>query len=108
MKVSFKTSRDVILRTPRFSAARHFYESVLNLPIAQASDKLMGYDTGAIRLYVEEGGEHGAVFDFRVSDFARAKRELLEAGCTLIEEDPKVPRCYLRDPFGLTFNIEQV
>jgi hypothetical protein len=23
----------------------------------------------------------------------------------VIEEDPSVPRCYLRDPFGLVFNL---
>jgi hypothetical protein len=30
---------------------------------------------------------------------------LLAAGCTLLEENPAVPRCYLRDPFGMTYNI---
>jgi hypothetical protein len=23
----------------------------------------------------------------------------------LVEEDPSIPRCYLRDPFGLVFNL---
>jgi hypothetical protein len=32
---------------------------------------------------------------------------LLSAGCALVEEDPAVPRCYIRDPYGLVFNIEQ-
>jgi len=32
---------------------------------------------------------------------------VLAAGCALVEEDPAVPKCYLRDPFGLVFNIEQ-
>jgi hypothetical protein len=27
------------------------------------------------------------------------------AGCTLIEEDASVPRCYVRDPFGVVLNI---
>jgi hypothetical protein len=36
-----------------------------------------------------------------------AFRALLAAGCSLVEEDPVVPRCYIRDPHGLVFNIAQ-
>lgn len=39
--------------------------------------------------------------------FNAAKRSLLSAGCTVREEDPSVPRCYIRDPHGLVFNIEE-
>jgi hypothetical protein len=42
-----------------------------------------------------------------VPDLQAAKSALLSAGCTLLEEDPAVPRCYIRDPYGLVFNIEQ-
>jgi hypothetical protein len=56
---------------------------------------------------VEEGEDHGPVFEFKVADFAAARASLLQAGCSLLEEDPKVPRCYLKDPYGLVFNIEQ-
>jgi catechol 2,3-dioxygenase-like lactoylglutathione lyase family enzyme len=107
MTGSFKASRDVIIRTPEFEAAKRFYESVMGLSIAHHGEQLMGYEAGAFRLYVEEGTAHGAVFDFLVSDITEAKRLLLAAGCTLIEEDATVPRCYFRDPYGLTFNIEQ-
>jgi hypothetical protein len=34
-----------------------------------------------------------------------AKNKLLANGCALLEEDPNLPRCYLRDRFGLIFNI---
>ena len=37
-----------------------------------------------------------------------AKRALLAAGCDIAEDDPSVTRCYIRDPYGLVFNIEQV
>jgi hypothetical protein len=32
---------------------------------------------------------------------------MLAAGCALQEENPALPRCYIRDPFGLVFNIAQ-
>jgi len=68
---------------------------------------MVGFETGSFRLYVEKGAEHGPVFEFLVSDVEVAKRQLLEAGCTIVEEDPALPRCYIRDPYGLVFNIGQ-
>jgi hypothetical protein len=32
---------------------------------------------------------------------------LIAAGCTVIEENPKIPRCYIRDPYGMIFNVGQ-
>jgi catechol 2,3-dioxygenase-like lactoylglutathione lyase family enzyme len=103
----FRASRDVIIRTENFQAAVRFYESVLGLKIVQSSASIVGFDAGAFRLYVEKGSQHGPVFDFLVPDLQAAKQALLTAGCTLLEEDPSVPRCYICDPHGLVFNIEQ-
>jgi catechol 2,3-dioxygenase-like lactoylglutathione lyase family enzyme len=66
---------------------------------------MLGFETGAFRLYVEKGAAHGPVFEFLVADVAAAKTRLLAAGCTLVEEDASVPRCYVRDPYGVTFNL---
>jgi predicted enzyme related to lactoylglutathione lyase len=107
MPDSFRASRDVIIRTEQFEQAVHFYQSVLGLAIVHRSDTLVGFDAGAFRLYVEPGPRHGAVFDFRVPEMKGARRALLTAGCAIVEEDPSVPRCYIRDPYGLVFNIEQ-
>jgi len=42
-----------------------------------------------------------------VLDIHAAKRRLIDAGCTIQEENPDIPRCYIRDPFGLVFNLAQ-
>jgi catechol 2,3-dioxygenase-like lactoylglutathione lyase family enzyme len=106
MSNSIRASRDVIIRTEGFEAATQFYETVLGLPIFYRSPSMIGFETGGIRLYVEQGPQHGPVFDFLVPDLPAAKRDLIAAGCVVIEENPAVPRCYLRDPHGLVFNIE--
>jgi catechol 2,3-dioxygenase-like lactoylglutathione lyase family enzyme len=103
----FRASRDVIIRTPDVHAATRFYESVLGLKVARSSESLVGFEAGAFRLYVEHGPAHGPVFDFLVPDLNAAKSALLSAGCTVVEENPSVPRCYIRDPYGLVFNIGQ-
>jgi hypothetical protein len=66
---------------------------------------MVGFDTGALVLYVEKGAEHSPVFDFLTTDVQAAKERLVAAGCSIVEENPSVPRCYLKDPFGLVFNL---
>jgi catechol 2,3-dioxygenase-like lactoylglutathione lyase family enzyme len=107
MSTAFRASRDVIIRTENFAAATRFYGEVLGLPVAYSGDNLIGFDAGSFRLYVEPGPAHGPVFDFLVPDVAASKAALLAAGCNLLEENPAVPRCYMRDPHGLVFNIAQ-
>jgi len=107
MSNTFKTSRDIIVRTEKWSEALVFYGSVLGFPITERSETIVGFETGALCLYVERGKEHGPVFDFLVAEIQAAKRQLVAAGCTVIEENPKVPRCYLKDPYGMVFNVGQ-
>jgi predicted enzyme related to lactoylglutathione lyase len=107
MSNTFKASRDIIVRTENWSEALDFYGKVLGFPNTERTKTIVGFETGAFCLYVERGKEHGPVFDFLVPDIQEAKRQLVAAGCTIIEENPAVPRCYIKDPYGLVFNVEQ-
>jgi len=102
---SIHSSRDIIIRTEDWAAASHFYATVLGLPVTHRAEKMLGFETGSFCLYVEPGPAHGAVFDFLVPDVQLAKLRLVAAGCVVLEEDATLPRCYLRDPFGLVFNL---
>ncbi len=107
MASTFRSSRDVIIRTDAWKEATTFYGSVLGLPVVHQSETLMGFETGDFCLYVEKGKEHGPVFEFLVPDLQAAKLRLLSAGCTVQEEDDSIARCYIRDPYGVVFNIAQ-
>lgn len=88
--------------------ALKFYGSVLGLPVTHQDERLAGFETGSFCLYVEKGDDgHGPVFEFLAKDIQAAKRKLVAAGCVVVEEDASLPRCYLRDPFGMVFNIGQ-
>ena len=105
---SFHSTRDVIIRTETFDEAVRFYETVLGLPVTLRKEGLVGFETGSFQLFVESGtSSHGAVFEMRVPDVAAAKKSLTSSGCVVIEENSRVPRCYMRDPFGLVFNLER-
>jgi predicted enzyme related to lactoylglutathione lyase len=100
-----KASRDIIIRTTKWSKAIQFYTSVLGLPITSRDASIVGFETGSFCLYVEKGPAHGPVFEFLVQDVQATKQKLLTAGCVVLEENPSVPRCYIRDPYGIVFNI---
>jgi len=99
------SSADVIIRTQAWSEATRFYEETLGFTVSSRTEGIVGLDTGSFVLYVEKGAPHGPVFDYLVADVAATRDTLIKAGCTLIEEDARVPRCYLQDPYGLTFNL---
>jgi catechol 2,3-dioxygenase-like lactoylglutathione lyase family enzyme len=105
MATPFRSTRDVIVRTGALAQAVEFYTAVLGFGISSRAANMVGFETGSFCLYVESGKEHGPVFDLLVPDVATAKSRLLAAGCVLIEEDPALPRCYIRDPYGFTFNV---
>ena len=107
MAHDLKSSRDVIIRTQSLPEAVKFYSLVLGLPIIYESKTLVGLETGSFCLYIEKGDEHGPVFEFLVRDVQTTKQNLVATGCKVIEENPAIPRCYIRDPFGLVFNIGQ-
>ena len=52
-----------------------------------------------------DGDRADSGFEFFVDDLAATKARLTAAGCRIEQEDPSVPRCYVRDPYGLVFNI---
>jgi catechol 2,3-dioxygenase-like lactoylglutathione lyase family enzyme len=108
MKKAFESSRDVIIQTNEWNKAIEFYQNILGFAVTHRSPNLVGFETGSFCLYVEKGNRPGPVFDFLVHDMAAIKKRLLAVGCRIIEEDAAIPRCYIQDPFGLVFNIEQV
>jgi catechol 2,3-dioxygenase-like lactoylglutathione lyase family enzyme len=105
--VHMKTSNEVIFRAPDLGAVRAYYAEHLGLPVVLEEESMVGFDTGTFNMYFERGEPHGAVFEFIVENLARAKEEFIAARCELLEEDPEIPRIYLRDPFGLIFNITE-
>lgn len=107
MKTEAKSSRDVLLQADSLSEAVRFYETVLGFGVNHRSETLVGFETGSFCLYVEKGPSYGPVFEFYVADLEATKKTLIAAGCKIENEDPSIPRCYVRDPFGLTFNVAE-
>ena len=100
-------SRDVLLQTQDLDQAAAFYEQHLGLQRVLDEPNLIGLEAGAFRLYLDRGPAYGPVFEFFVPDLEAAKTSLVAAGCRIEQDDPSVPRCYVRDPYGLIFNVAE-
>jgi predicted enzyme related to lactoylglutathione lyase len=103
----FASTRDIIIHTAEFDEAVRFYRDVLGLATTMNSEKLVGFETGAFQLFVDGRSplRTGPVFEFCVADVGATKKKLLAAGCELVSEDASIPRCYIKDPHGLMFNL---
>ena len=101
------STRDVILQADRFDEAIIFYRDVLGFEQTTDEAALAGFETGSFTLYVEPGSSSGPVFEIEFDDPDDAKELLTAHGCEIIDENPSLPRCYVRDPYGLVFNIAQ-
>jgi predicted enzyme related to lactoylglutathione lyase len=100
-------SSDILLQTPDIEAAASFYEQQLGLTVFMREPGMIGLEAGAFRLYLDRATTLGPVLDFFVPSVEAAKRSLTAAGATIEAEDPAIPRCYIRDPFGLIYNITE-
>jgi len=100
-----KSGSDVICRARDLGAVKAYYAGELGFPIVLDTDSMVGFDTGELTLYYERGEPGPPVFEFFVDDVVKAKSRLIAAGCEMVEEDPSRPRLYVRDRFGLVFNV---
>lgn len=105
MAEAFKSTRDFIIKVPDMGTARRFYADVMGFKPTLQTEGCAGFETGSFQLFVEQGTQPEPVFEYLVPDVDAAKRKLLAAGCRVVEDDPRVPRLYMRDPYGLTFNL---
>jgi hypothetical protein len=40
-----------------------------------------------------------------VDNVARARKRLVKNGCKVVKDEPHFPRCYVKDPHGLIYNL---
>lgn len=102
----FSMSPNVAVRTKRFSDAVDFYSSVLGF-VNRSNDPALGdHDAKPLNLFVIEDDEiSGLVMELFVEDLESAREELLANGCEIVRWRGKGQDCYIRDPFGVIFNL---
>jgi catechol 2,3-dioxygenase-like lactoylglutathione lyase family enzyme len=99
-----KFSADIIIQTPDPKAAVDFYVDVLGFEV-KGDGPMIGLPGEHINLFIEQGPALGPVLELNVGDVEEMKRHLLAGGCELIKDEPEYPRCYVKDQYGLTYNL---
>jgi len=103
--VKLGASRDILLQTPDIEAAASHYMRHFAFTEFMRTPNMIGLECGGLRLFLDRRQSLGPVLEFFSPDVESAKRALVEAGAVVIEETPSLPRLYLRDQFGLIYNL---
>ncbi len=103
--MKFELSNNIALQHPDWKNAELFYKNVLSLETKMEMNHVH-VRSGDLNLYIMENDQlRGIVLEFNVDDLNKARKYLESSGCTVVKWEGKGKDCYIRDPFGLVFNL---
>jgi predicted enzyme related to lactoylglutathione lyase len=97
--------KDILIQAEDPRAAAVFYVEQLGFSVTGESVEMMSLEGAKISLFIERGPALGPVLEVTVKDVDEAKARLVRNGCEIVKDEPEFPRCYVRDPYGLVFNV---
>jgi predicted enzyme related to lactoylglutathione lyase len=99
---------DILIQAEDPATAAKFYVEELGFEITDPNPKMMALHGKHINLFIEPGAPlGGGVLEVTVKNVEQAKRSLQAAGCTIVKDEPDFPRCYVKDPNGLIYNLTE-
>ena len=96
---------DILIQAQDPKSAASFYVEQLGFTITGETPNMISLHGAHINLFIERGPALGGVLEVTVDSVEDAKRRLVKNGCEIIKDEPDFPRCYVKDPFGLIYNL---
>ena len=96
---------DILIQALDPKSAASFYVEQLGFAISDDTPNLISLHGEHINLFIERGPALGPVLEVTVDNVEKAKRRLVRNDCEVIKDEPDFPRCYVKDPFGLIYNL---
>ena len=96
---------DILIQAQDPKSAAAFYVEHLGFKITDDNPNMIALHGKNINLFIEPGPALGPVLEVAVDDVAAAKLRLLANGCEIVKDEPDFPPCYMKDPFGLIYNL---
>jgi hypothetical protein len=96
---------DILIQAQDPKNAASFYIQQLGFQITDEAPDLISLHGEHINLFIERGPALGPVLEVTVASVEETKLRLVENGCEVVKDEPDFPRCYVRDPFGLIYNL---
>jgi hypothetical protein len=103
MANSFGT--DILIQAPDPRQAASFYVVNLGFKITEETLEMISLHGDHINLFIEKGPALGPVLEITVNDVEESKLRLVKNGCEIVKDEPDFPKCYVKDPFGLIYNL---
>jgi predicted enzyme related to lactoylglutathione lyase len=100
-----KFGTDIIIQAEDPKRAAAFYVEQLGFAITDETPNLISLLGPHINLFIERGPALGPVLEITVDNVEDAKARLISQGCEIVKDEPDFPRCYVKDPFGLIYNL---
>jgi hypothetical protein len=82
-----------------------FYVQHLGFEITDEQPNMISLHGKHINLFIERGPTLGPVLEVAVGSVEEARARLVKNGCEVIKDEPDFPRCYVKDSFGLIYNL---
>jgi len=98
---------DILIQAEDPTKAANFYVKELGFKITDESSNMVSIHGDNINLFIERGPALGPVLEVTVKSVKEAKVNLKKKGCQVIKDEPDFPRCYVRDPYGLIYNLTE-
>jgi hypothetical protein len=102
-----KFGTDILIQAEDPKSAAAWYVEQLGFEITGEDAQMVSLHGPRINLFIERGPALGPVFEVSVGDVEEAKARLVKNGCVIVKDEPEFPRCYVRDPFGLIYNLSK-
>jgi len=96
---------DILIQAPNPEKAAAFYVDHLGFEITGEEPQMISLHGKHINLFIERGPALGPVLEVTVDSVEAAKLRLVKSGCVVVKDEPDFPRCYIKDPFGLIYNL---
>ena len=100
-----KFGTDILIQAPDPKQAALFYVRQLGFEITDENPNMVSLHGEHINFFIERGPALGPVLEVTVDNVEEAKHRLVKNGCEIVKDEPNFPRCYVKDPFGLIYNL---
>jgi catechol 2,3-dioxygenase-like lactoylglutathione lyase family enzyme len=97
--------KDSLIQAPDPAKAAAFYVEQLGFEVTGEDPQMISLHGAHINLFIERGPALGPVLEVTVDSVEAARRRLAAKGCQIVKDEPEFPRCYVKDPFGLIYNL---
>lgn len=107
--MKIRMSPNIAVRTDKYQQALDFYSRVFGFQNRSQDPQLGDFDANPLNMFLIKDQElSGVVLELFVDDLEQAREELVNNGCTVLRWRGKGQDCYIKDPFGVVYNLWEI